>query len=64
LTASIPLVVIIAVVVIYAYRHTGLRVWHALLCMLCGFLIAATTAGPGISSTIAGIVQWLTGSRP
>jgi hypothetical protein len=64
LTVSLPLVAIIGAVVFYAYRHTGLRVWHALLCMLCGFLIAATTAGPGISNTVAAIVQWLTGSRP
>jgi hypothetical protein len=62
---SIPLVAILGAFVLVAYRYMGLRVWQAILCLLFGFLLAATTAGPGISHLLTGLVQWLTGSsRP
>ncbi len=62
MTISIPLIALIAVVAYIAYRHMGLRVWHAIICVLLGFLIAATSAAPQIRSVIAGIIQWLQSS--
>jgi len=59
---SIPLIVLAAIIVYIAYRHMGLRVWHAIVCALFGFLLAATSAAPQIRSLIAGIVQWLQSS--
>ena len=59
MTISIPLVAIAAIITYIAYRHMGLRVWHAIVCALLGFLLAATSAAPQIRSVIAGIVQWL-----
>ena len=56
---SIPLVVILGVAVFVAYRYMGLRVWQVILCLLFGFLLAATTAAPDIRDTLAAIVQWL-----
>ncbi len=38
----------------------GLRVWQAIVCLVFGFLLAATTAAPAIHNLITGIVQWLT----
>jgi hypothetical protein len=64
LTVSIPLVVILGVAVFVAYRYMGLRVWQVILCLLFGFLLAATTAAPDIRDTLAAIVQWLSGSHP
>jgi hypothetical protein len=49
------------VAVFVAYRYLGLRAWQAVLCLLCGFLLAATTAAPGIRHALTAIVQWLTG---
>jgi hypothetical protein len=62
MTVSIPLIALIAVVIYVAYRHLGLRVWHAVICVLLGFLIAATSAAPQVRSFIAGIIQWLQSS--
>ena len=59
MTVSIPLIALVAVVAYVAYRHMGLRVWHAIVCALLGFLLAATSAAPQIRSFIAGIIQWL-----
>jgi hypothetical protein len=58
MTITIPLVVIVGLVVFIAYRYMGLRIWHALVCLIFGFLLAATTAGPQISRLLAAIVFW------
>jgi hypothetical protein len=59
MTISLPLIALVAIAAYIAYRHMGLRAWHAIVCALLGFLLAATSAAPQIQSVIAGIVQWL-----
>jgi hypothetical protein len=59
MTVSIPLVALAGAVVYIAWRYLGLRVWQAVVCLVFGFLLAATTAAPEIRSLITGIVQWL-----
>jgi hypothetical protein len=59
MTVSIPLIVLVAIVTYIAYRHMGLRAWHAIVCMILGFLLAATSAAPQIRSLLSGILQWL-----
>jgi hypothetical protein len=58
-TVSIPLIALVALIVYVAYRHLGLRAWHALVAAVLGFLLAATSAAPQIRSVLAGIVAWL-----
>jgi hypothetical protein len=62
MTVSIPLVLIAGALVYLAWRYVGLKIWQAIICLLFGFLLAATTAGPEIHSLITGIIQWLTKS--
>jgi hypothetical protein len=62
MTVSIPLIGLVAVVVYIAYRYLGLRVWHAIVCALLGFLLAATSAAPQVRELISGIVHWLQNS--
>jgi hypothetical protein len=64
LMVSIPLVALLGAVVFVAWRYMGLKVWQVILCLLFGFFLAATTAAPGISHLVTGIVQWLTSSKP
>ena len=61
MTVSVPLVAVLGVAVFVAYRYAGLRAWQAVLCLLCGFLLAATTAAPEISRLLTAVIQWLTG---
>jgi hypothetical protein len=63
MTVSIPLVVILAAIAFVAWRYMGLRVWQAILCILLGFFVAATTAAPEIRQLVAAIVQWLTSAK-
>lgn len=59
MTVSLPLIALVAIVAYIAYRHMGLRAWHAIVCALLGFLLAATSAAPQIQSFLNGIIQWL-----
>jgi hypothetical protein len=59
----VPLLAVLAAVVFVAYRFMGLRAWQAITCLLAGFLLAATTAAPGINHAFAAVVHWLSGSK-
>jgi len=67
MTVSIPLLTLMVITVYVAYRHMGLKMWHAVACLILGFLLASTGAAPQISSVLAGIVHqiqaWLSGGR-
>jgi len=67
MTVSIPLLTLMVITVYVAYRHTGLKAWHAIACLILGFLLASTGAAPQINSLISGIVHqaqaWLSGGR-
>lgn len=58
MTVSIPLLTLMAIAVYVAYRRMGLRDWHALVCLILGFLLASTVAAPEINSVLSGIVHW------
>ncbi len=62
MTVSVPLVFVFGILVYVAYRYMGLRAWHAVVALIFGFLLAATTAAPEIHSFLSGLVNWL--SRP
>jgi hypothetical protein len=59
MTVSLPLIALVAIAAYIAYRHMGLRAWHAIVCALLGFLLAATSAAPQIRNILAGLLQWL-----
>lgn len=67
MTISIPILMLVAIVAYVAYRHYGLKAWHAVVCLVLGFLLAFTGAAPEISSVLSGIVHqvqvWLSGGK-
>ena len=56
---SLPLWILFALAVYVAWRFMGLRLWHLVLCIALGVLLAKTSAGPGISNLISGFSHWL-----
>ena len=58
-TVSIPIVALLGAGVFLCYRYMGLRLWHAFLCLACGFLIAATSAAPQIRADLTNLLVWL-----
>ena len=67
MTVSIPLLTLMVLVAYVAYRHYGLRAWHAVVCLILGFLLASTGAAPQINSVLSGLVHqvqiWLSGGK-
>jgi hypothetical protein len=67
MTVSTPLLTLMVITVYVAYRHMGLKVWHAVACLVLGFLLASTGAAPQISSLITGVAHqaqiWLSGGK-
>ena len=63
MTVSIPLVVILAVAAWLAWRYLGLRFSHALVCLLFGFFLAATSAAPDIRRIVTAVVRAVTGTH-
>lgn len=61
MTISIPLVAVVGAVVWVAWRFMGLRTWQAVLCLVLGFLLAATSGAPVMRHTLFSIVRALTG---
>ena len=59
MAVSVPLVAIFGILLYIAYRYTGLRAWHAIVALIFGFLLAATTASPEIRSLLSGLINWL-----
>ena len=52
MTVTIPLVLVVGVAACICYRYMGLRFWHLLVCLLLGFLLAATSAAPEIHNIL------------
>lgn len=61
MTVTVPLVVILGALVWVAWRFMELRTWQVVLCLLLGFLLAATSAAPEIRHLVTGLVRLLGG---
>lgn len=67
MTVSIPLLTLMVITVYIAYRHMGLKVGHAIACLVLGFLLASTGAAPEINNLISSVIHqaqaWLSGGK-
>ncbi len=52
LSSLIPLAVI-ALVVYLLHRHQGMQLWHAIVCLLAGVVLAGSVFGPDISDVLS-----------
>jgi hypothetical protein len=57
MTVTIPLVLVMGIVAFICYRHMGLRFWHLIVCLLLGFLLAATSAAPEIQNLLTTLIH-------
>jgi hypothetical protein len=64
MNVSVPLVAILGALVWVAWRYMGLRAWHAVMCLLFGFFLAATSAAPDIRRLVAILVDALASGQP
>jgi hypothetical protein len=57
MTVTFPLVLVIGAAAYACYRYMGLKLWHLLVCLLLGFLLAATSFAPEIQNFINAILN-------
>lgn len=58
---SISAVLLLSVAVGVLCRWAGLKPWHALVCVLCGFYLAASPLAPVIGQTARTLAGLITG---
>ena len=60
---SLSAVVLLGIAVWLLHRYAGLKFWHATVCVLFGFFLAATTAAPTIRHIVRSIVALIPGQH-
>jgi hypothetical protein len=61
LVLSVSAVVLLSVAVAVLCRWAGLRPWHAMVCVLCGFYLASSQLAPTIAAAAAALARLITG---
>jgi hypothetical protein len=59
LAITISALVVLAVAVFVLCRYAGLRVLHALVCILFGFFLAASSFAPDINRFVSSLIRLL-----
>jgi len=61
---SISVVVLLLILAVIFMRNGGLKVSHALVCLLLGFYLAGTSIAPTIHSGVTATADMVSGLRP
>jgi hypothetical protein len=61
LVLSVSAVLLLSIAVGVLCRWAGLRPWHALVCVLCGFYLAASPLAPTIATAARTLARLATG---
>jgi len=61
---SISVVVLLLILAVIFMRNGGLKVSHALVCLLLGFYLAGTSIAPTIHSGVTATADIVSGLRP
>jgi hypothetical protein len=59
LTVTVSLALLLGVTVFLLCRYAGLRIWHAAVCVFCGFFLASTGFAPYISQFTESLIRHL-----
>ncbi|KOT98302.1 MULTISPECIES: hypothetical protein [Streptomyces] len=61
---SISVVLLLFILAVLFLRNGGLKISHALVCLLLGFYLASTSIAPTISSGLTATAQIVSSLRP
>jgi hypothetical protein len=59
LTITLSVLLVLGVAVVVLCRYAGLRVLHALVCILLGFYLASSGFAPDISRFVSSLIRLL-----
>ena len=63
MAVTVSLVLLLGVTVLVLHRYAGMKLVHGVICVLFGFLLAATGAAPMIRQIVAGLIALISGHR-
>ncbi|MFD8231538.1 hypothetical protein ACFV20_06525 [Streptomyces sp. NPDC059696] len=61
---SISVVLLLTILAVIFLRNGGLKISHALVCLLLGFSLAGTSIAPSINSGLTATAEIVSGLRP
>ncbi|MBX9364858.1 hypothetical protein OR263_16230 [Streptomyces sp. NEAU-H22] len=61
---SISVVLLLVILAVIFLRNGGLKISHALVCLLLGFYLASTSIAPTIHSGLTATADIVSGLRP
>ncbi|MFI2205334.1 hypothetical protein ACH47Z_32045 [Streptomyces sp. NPDC020192] len=64
MAVSISVVLLLLILAVIFMRNGGLKVSHALVCMVLGFFLAGSSMAPTISSTLTATAELVSSLRP
>ncbi|MEU2624908.1 hypothetical protein ABZ642_43525 [Streptomyces sp. NPDC007157] len=64
MAVSISVVLLLLLLAVLFMRQGGLKISHALVCMLLGFYLASTSVAPTISSGLTATADMVSSLRP
>ncbi|MBC9727227.1 hypothetical protein [Streptomyces sp. TRM68367] len=64
MAVSISVVLLLAILAVIFVRNGGLKVSHALVCLLLGFYLASTNVAPTIHSGLTATADIVSSLRP
>jgi hypothetical protein len=59
LAVTLSVLLVLSVAVIVLCRYAGLRVFHALVCVLLGFFLASSSFAPDITRFVSSLIGLL-----
>jgi hypothetical protein len=63
MAVTVSLVALLGVTVFVLHRYAGMKFLHGVICVLFGFLLAATGAAPMIRQIVTGLAALISGHR-
>ena len=63
MAVTVSLVALLGITVFVLHRYAGMKFLHGVICVLFGFLLAATGAAPVIRQIVAGLAALISGHR-
>lgn len=57
LTVTISIATILAIAAYVLCKYAGLRIWHAVVCVLLGFYLASTSFAPYVSQFTGSVLK-------
>jgi hypothetical protein len=61
---SMSLLLLLAIMAVIFIRSGGLKIWHAVVCMLLGFMLAGTSMASTISDGMSATADMVSSIRP